>query len=59
MRVADGVERVEGLRIGNAYVVLIDDGLLVVDTGMPGGAKRILAAMARSDASRARSATSS
>ncbi len=45
MRVADGVERVEGLRIGNAYVVLIDDGLLVVDTGMPGGAKRVLAAI--------------
>ena len=47
MRVADGIERVERTRIGNAYVVELDDGVLLVDTGMPGNAPRILAALTR------------
>jgi glyoxylase-like metal-dependent hydrolase (beta-lactamase superfamily II) len=47
MRVADGIERVEGTRIGNAYVLLLDDGVLLVDTGMPGNAARVLAAVER------------
>jgi len=47
VRVADGIERVERTRIGNAYVVELDDGVLLVDTGMPGNAPRILAALTR------------
>jgi glyoxylase-like metal-dependent hydrolase (beta-lactamase superfamily II) len=47
VRVADGVDRVEGTRIGNAYVVRVDDGALLVDTGAFGGAARILAALDR------------
>ncbi|MEW6223013.1 MAG: MBL fold metallo-hydrolase [Chloroflexota bacterium] len=47
MRVADGIERVEGTRIGNAYVVPLDAGVLLVDTGMPGNASRILSSVTR------------
>ena len=43
MRVADGIFRVDGVRVGNAYVVASADGLLVVDTGIRGSAKRIVA----------------
>jgi len=42
MQVADRVWKVEGTRIGNAYVVLTDDGVVVIDTGMPGSVGRIL-----------------
>jgi len=45
MEVADGVRRVDGTRIGNAYLVAVDGGVLVVDTGMPGSAGRIVAAL--------------
>ena len=47
MKVADGIERVEGTRVGNAYVVPLEEGVLLVDTGMPGNASRILAAVER------------
>jgi glyoxylase-like metal-dependent hydrolase (beta-lactamase superfamily II) len=43
MQIAAGVYKVDGLRAANVYLVAIDDGLLLVDTGMPGNAKRILA----------------
>ena len=43
MLLADGVYKVDGLRAANVYLVAIDDGLLLVDTGMPGNAKRIVA----------------
>jgi hydroxyacylglutathione hydrolase len=43
MQLAAGVHRVDGLRVANVYLVAIDDGLLLVDTGMPGGAERIVA----------------
>ena len=43
MQIAAGVHRIDGLRAANAYLVAIDDGLLLVDTGMPGSAKRIVA----------------
>ncbi len=49
MRVADGIEKVEGTRVGNAYLCLGEDGVLVVDTGMPGNAGRILRAIERLD----------
>lgn len=47
MQVADGIERVEGMRVGNAYIVEADGGLLVIDTGMPGNAGRIVTAIER------------
>ncbi len=43
MEVADGVFRVDGLPIANVYLVAADDGLLLVDAGMPWNARRILA----------------
>jgi glyoxylase-like metal-dependent hydrolase (beta-lactamase superfamily II) len=51
MRVADGIEKVEGTRVGNAYLCLDEDAVLVVDTGMPGNAERIVRALARLDRS--------
>ncbi len=42
MKVADGIHRVDGIRIGNAYLVEDPDGLTVVDTGIPGSAKAVL-----------------
>jgi glyoxylase-like metal-dependent hydrolase (beta-lactamase superfamily II) len=47
VKVADGIERVEGTRVGNAYVVALEEGVLLVATGMPGNASRILDAVAR------------
>jgi glyoxylase-like metal-dependent hydrolase (beta-lactamase superfamily II) len=47
VRVADGIERVEGLRVGNAHLVEFDDGVLLIDTGMPGGTRSVLAALTR------------
>jgi glyoxylase-like metal-dependent hydrolase (beta-lactamase superfamily II) len=43
MKLAEGVCKVDGVRAANVYLVAIDDGLLAVDTGMPGNAKRIVA----------------
>ena len=43
MQLADGVYKVDSVRAGNVYLVAIDDGLLLVDTGMPGNARRIVA----------------
>jgi glyoxylase-like metal-dependent hydrolase (beta-lactamase superfamily II) len=43
VKVSDGLYRVEGVRGANSYVVETGDGLLLVDTGMPGNAERILA----------------
>jgi glyoxylase-like metal-dependent hydrolase (beta-lactamase superfamily II) len=45
MQIAAGVHRIDGLRAANCYLVAIDDGLLLVDTGMPGSAKRIVACL--------------
>jgi glyoxylase-like metal-dependent hydrolase (beta-lactamase superfamily II) len=42
MKVAEGIHRVEGVRVSNVYVVESGDGLMVVDTGIPGNAKHIL-----------------
>ena len=42
MEVAPGVHKVEGLRVGNAYIVLAPDGLVCVDTGIRGNARHIL-----------------
>jgi hydroxyacylglutathione hydrolase len=42
MKIADRVHRIDGVRIANAYLVDSADGLILVDTGMPGSTKRIL-----------------
>jgi glyoxylase-like metal-dependent hydrolase (beta-lactamase superfamily II) len=47
MQVAEGIYKVDGVRVANVYLVLVEDGLLVVDSGMPGNAKRILAFVER------------
>jgi glyoxylase-like metal-dependent hydrolase (beta-lactamase superfamily II) len=47
MEVAEGIHKVEGTWVGNAYLLQLDDGLLVVDTGMPGRAGRILECVGR------------
>ncbi len=44
MKVAEGVYRVPA-RAANAYLVEADNGLVLVDTGMPGSEKRILNAI--------------
>ncbi len=43
MKITEGLYRVDGVRGANAYVVETADGLLLVDTGMPGNAERIVA----------------
>ncbi len=43
MRLTDGIYKVDGVRVANVYLVVTEDGLLLVDSGMPGNAKRILA----------------
>jgi hydroxyacylglutathione hydrolase len=42
MKIADRVYRIDGARIANAYLVDSVDGLILIDTGMPGSTKRIL-----------------
>jgi hydroxyacylglutathione hydrolase len=42
MQLADGVFKVDGVRVANVYLVVTQDGILLVDTGMPGNARRIL-----------------
>jgi hydroxyacylglutathione hydrolase len=43
MEVIPGIHRIDGVRGANAYLVIDEDEMLVVDTGMPGNAKRIAA----------------
>lgn len=43
MKISEGLYRIDGVRGANAYVVETDDGPLVVDTGMPGNAEKIVA----------------
>ena len=47
MEVAEGLHRIDGVRISNACLVSVEDGLVLVDTGIPGNAKRILAFIER------------
>jgi hydroxyacylglutathione hydrolase len=43
MGMIPGIYRVDGVRGANAYLVIDEDKTLVIDTGMPGNAKRIAA----------------
>ena len=48
MNVAEGIDTVEELRVGNAYLVRgAEGGLLLIDSGTPGSAKKILASIER------------
>jgi glyoxylase-like metal-dependent hydrolase (beta-lactamase superfamily II) len=50
MQLTNGIFKADGVRVANVYVVETEDGLLLVDTGIPGSAKRIcrfIEAMAR------------
>jgi hydroxyacylglutathione hydrolase len=47
MEIIQGIHRIDGVRGANAYLVIDEDGMLVVDTGMPGNAKRIAAYVER------------
>jgi glyoxylase-like metal-dependent hydrolase (beta-lactamase superfamily II) len=47
MRLTDGIYSVDGVRAANCYVVDTVDGVMVVDTGLPGNADRILACAER------------
>jgi glyoxylase-like metal-dependent hydrolase (beta-lactamase superfamily II) len=42
VQIAKGIFMVDGVRIANVYLVATEDGLLLVDTGIPGNARRIL-----------------
>jgi glyoxylase-like metal-dependent hydrolase (beta-lactamase superfamily II) len=41
MQLTDGIFKVDGVRVANVYLVVTEDGLLLVDTGIPGSARRI------------------
>jgi hydroxyacylglutathione hydrolase len=43
MEIIPGIHRIDGVRGANAYLVIGEDEMLVIDTGMPGNAKRIAA----------------
>jgi glyoxylase-like metal-dependent hydrolase (beta-lactamase superfamily II) len=43
MRLTEGVHQVDGVGVANVYFVVTADGLMLVDTGMPGNANRIVA----------------
>lgn len=47
MKVAEGIDTVDALWVGNTFLVRSADGLLLVDSGTPGSAKRILASIER------------
>jgi hydroxyacylglutathione hydrolase len=43
MEIIPGIHRIDGVRGANAYLVIDKGEMLVIDTGMPGNAKRIVA----------------
>ena len=43
MEIIPGIHRVDRVRGANAYLVVYEDRMLIIDTGMPGNAKRIAA----------------
>jgi len=47
MEIAPGIHRIDGVRGANAYLVIDEDEIAVIDTGMPGNAKRIAAYIER------------
>jgi hydroxyacylglutathione hydrolase len=49
MEIVPGIHRIDGVRGANAYLVINEDGILIIDTGMPGNARRITAYVERLD----------
>ena len=47
MEIIPGIHRIDGVRGANAYLVIGQDQMLVIDTGLPGNAKRIAAYVER------------
>jgi glyoxylase-like metal-dependent hydrolase (beta-lactamase superfamily II) len=47
MEIAPGIHRIDGVRGANAYLVIGEDEIAVIDTGMPGNAKRMAAYIER------------
>ena len=45
MRLADGLYGIDGIIGANVYLVVTEDGLTLVDAGMPGNAETVLAAI--------------
>ena len=43
MEIIPGIHRIDGVRGANVYLVIGEDEMLAIDTGMPGNAKRIAA----------------
>jgi len=43
MEIIPGIHRIDGVRGANAYLVVDEGGTIIIDTGMPGNAKRIAA----------------
>ena len=42
MEIVSGIHKVDGVRVANCYLVNSTSGLLLVDTGMPGNARKII-----------------
>ncbi len=42
MEIKPGIHLLDGIRGANSYLSVTEDGILVIDTGMPGNAERIL-----------------
>jgi hydroxyacylglutathione hydrolase len=47
MEIIPGIHRIDGIRGAHAYLVIGEDETLVIDTGMPGNAKKIAAYIER------------
>lgn len=42
MEITSGIYRVDNVRGANSYVILINDDIIVIDTGIPGNANKII-----------------
>ena len=45
MRLSEDLYRIDGINGANVYLLIADEGLTLVDSGMPGNAETILAAI--------------
>ena len=43
MEIKKGIYLLDGIRGANSYLYVTENGIFVVDTGMPGNAERIMA----------------
>lgn len=42
MEIVPNVYRIDGIRGANSYLYIAEDGIIIIDTGMPGNAQKIL-----------------